>query len=93
LRIKVAAKDVVGMSLQGLHAFAGRQLPNLEGFVVGRGDEETRVAGPSDVGNAQSMPGDRLLELTVVSSPNFDKLVGRRRGEPLAIGREFNGRN
>ena len=91
LRVEVAAEDVVGMSLQGLHTFAGGQLPNLECLVVGGGDEKTRIAGPRHVGNAQPVAGNRLLELAVVSAPDLDELVGRGRGQPLAVGREFDG--
>lgn len=90
MRVEVATENVVGMTLQGLHTFARGQLPNLERLVVGRGDEETRVAGPSNVGNTQSMPGNGFLELAVVSPPYFDKLVCRRGSQPFAVRRELN---
>lgn len=89
LRVEVAAEDVVGMSLQGLHTFAGGQLPNLECLVVGGGDEKTRIAGPRHVGNAESVSRNGFLKLAIVGSPDLDKLVGRRRSEPFAVGREL----
>jgi len=93
LRIEVAAEDVIGMSLQGLHAFSGGQLPDLERLIVGGGDEQTGVAGPGDVGDSEPMTRNGFLEFAVVSPPNLYQFVGRRRSEPFTVGREFNRRN
>ena len=93
MRVKVAAEDVVGMSLQGLHTLARGELPNFERLVVGGGDEEPRVARPSHVGDAQTVTGNGLLKLAVVGAPDFDKLVGRGRSQPFAVGGKLDGRD
>jgi len=93
LRVKVAAKHVVGMSLQRLHALARGQFPDFQRLVVRGGDQETGIAGPGHVGDAESVAGNGLLEFAVVSAPDFDQLVGGGRGQPFAVGREFDGRN
>ena len=89
LRVEVAAKDVVAVTLQRLEAFAGTQLPYLERFVVGGADEESGIAGPSHIRDAELVAGDGLLELSVVGAPDLDELVGRRAGQPLTVWTEL----
>ena len=68
-------------------------IPHSQRLVVRGGDQETGIAGPGHVGDAESMTGNGLLEFAVVGAPDFDQFVGGGRGQPFAVGREFDGRD
>ena len=66
-----------------------RTLPDLQRLVIRSGDEKPWIGTPGDVTYAEFVSSDSLLELSVVSAPQFDDLIGRTGGQPLAVGRKF----
>ena len=48
LRIEVAAEHVVAVALQRLQTFAGTEFPDFQGFVIGSGNQKSRIARPEN---------------------------------------------
>lgn len=76
LRVEVATEDVIAVALESLQTFAAAEFPNFQGFVVAGGDQESTVATPRHITDAELVSGDRFLELSIVCTPNLDELVG-----------------
>ena len=59
------------MALERLKTLARAQLPDLEGFVVTGGDQESGVRAPGNIGYSQLVTRDGLLKLAIVCSPHL----------------------
>lgn len=71
LRIEIGAEDIISVAAERLDERSGGDVPEANGFVVGGGDEESRIGREGDIGDAEFVAGE-----FVERGENFITAVG-----------------